>query len=579
MVLFGVVFNTKGNFVKDPKLRYEGGKVFAVKAQDTEFWSYFEARDIILEHDEDFDLEKVNLWWMHIDGNLEEDIKPFKDDKDAVKMSTFAADNNCDVELYVEPKDSKIDLCVLLSKGKGVVEAHVEQSNKEKVGSDVDESQYETDEDSSDDSVKDIHFDDSEEERAFCLDDGFDELVNEVSLNVSNHKCVAAPGNVHVGEIVPLVQNASDNAPKAGSDGGKMLLINNAPQQSYLGFNRKMFMSNDSFIVDLDKRTCSCNFWDLVGIPCRHAVVSIGRALETPQSYVHTYYHKKTYLDCYDQTITPINGQKMWPKTELPYILPPNYKRGPGRPKKLRRREPDEGSQGNWKRNSTTHRCKKCLKYGHNARTCKVPNLVKEKEATNGNDTNVVVTTNEGVVATVGSDTTMPSDNASLIQTQGSQTEPAPKKGRPKGSKNSKGGPKVSKVPKVPKVPKVSKGGQVSKVDKPSAEPNSNVASSVELNSNVVPSAEPNSIVAPSAEQSQGTLIDPDLFVELLFTDEVPEMLSERMVCSTPVVSKPAVMVPFVSAADAPSISEPTTLSVFFYLMMFYCNDCNFILS
>lgn len=151
--------------------------------------------------------------------------------------------------------------------------------------------------------------------------------------------------------------------------------------------------------------------------------------------------------------------------------------------------------------------------------------------------------------------------------------------GRPKGSKNSKGGPKVSKVPKVPKVPKVSKGGQVSKVDKPSAEPNSNVASSVELNSNVVPSAEPNSIVAPSAEQSQGTLIDPDLFVELLFTDEVPEMLSERMVCSTPVVSKPAVMVPFVSAADAPSISEPTTLSVFFYLMMFYCNDCNFILS
>jgi len=54
----------------------------------------------------------------------------------------------------VEPKDSKIDLCVLLSKGKGVVGADVEQSNKEKVGSDVDESQYEMDEDSSDDSGK-----------------------------------------------------------------------------------------------------------------------------------------------------------------------------------------------------------------------------------------------------------------------------------------------------------------------------------------------------------------------------------------------------------------------------------------
>ena len=234
MVLFGVVFNTKGNFVKDPKLRYEGGKVFAVKGQDTDFWSYFEARDIILEHDEDFELEKVNLWWMHIDGNLEEDIKPFKDDKDAVKMSKFAANNNCDVELYVEPKDSKIDLCVLLIKGKGVVGADVEQSNKEKVGSDVDESQYEIDEDSSDDSMKDVHLDESEEERAFCLDDGFDELVNEMLLNVSNQESAAAPENVHVGEILPFVQNASDNAPEAGSDGGKMLLINNAPQKSPL---------------------------------------------------------------------------------------------------------------------------------------------------------------------------------------------------------------------------------------------------------------------------------------------------------------------------------------------------------
>ena len=50
-------------------------------------------------------------------------------------------------------------------------------------------------------------------------------------------------------------------------------------------------------IFDLDKHTCSCNFWDLVGIPCRHVVVSIGRALENPQSYVHTYYHKKNLFE------------------------------------------------------------------------------------------------------------------------------------------------------------------------------------------------------------------------------------------------------------------------------------------
>jgi len=82
--------------------------------------------------------------------------------------------------------------------------------------------------------MKDVHLDESEEERAFCLDDGFDELVNEMLLNVSNQESAAAPENVHVGEILPFVQNASDNAPEAGSDGGKMLLINNAPQKSPL---------------------------------------------------------------------------------------------------------------------------------------------------------------------------------------------------------------------------------------------------------------------------------------------------------------------------------------------------------
>jgi hypothetical protein len=34
MVLFKVVFFTKGFFVKDPNLRYEGGDVYAYKGQD-----------------------------------------------------------------------------------------------------------------------------------------------------------------------------------------------------------------------------------------------------------------------------------------------------------------------------------------------------------------------------------------------------------------------------------------------------------------------------------------------------------------------------------------------------------------
>ncbi|MCH98703.1 hypothetical protein A2U01_0019709, partial [Trifolium medium] len=42
--------------------------------------------------------------------------------------------------------------------------------------------------------------------------------------------------------------------------------------------------------------------------------------------------------------VSPINGMDMWPNVEVDEMLPPTYKKGPGRPKKLRFREQDEGS-------------------------------------------------------------------------------------------------------------------------------------------------------------------------------------------------------------------------------------------
>jgi hypothetical protein len=132
----------------------------------------------------------------------------------------------------------------------------------------------------------------------------------------------------------------------------------------------------DSFTVDLEKHSCSCNFWELVGIPCR---------------------------------------PKKRPKTNDPVILPPEYKRGPGRPKKLRRREPDEANQPRWRRTNTTHRCNRCLEYGHNARTCKLPD--PKKQTTN---TEATVNTSLAIVP-------LNADNVQL-PTQSSQTATATKK-------------------------------------------------------------------------------------------------------------------------------------------------------
>lgn len=130
----------------------------------------------------------------------------------------------------------------------------------------------------------------------------------------------------------------------------------------------------DRFVVDLDKHSCTCNFWELVGIPCRHAVAAMTYKGYNPELYVHRYYNRETYELCYSQTISPINGQNKWPKTYYNHIFPPQYKRGPGRPKKLRRREPDEDpNPSKLKRTRTSNRCKRCHHYGHNSRTCKNP--------------------------------------------------------------------------------------------------------------------------------------------------------------------------------------------------------------
>nr|KYP71449.1 hypothetical protein KK1_010708 [Cajanus cajan] len=95
----------------------------------------------------------------------------------------------------------------------------------------------------------------------------------------------------------------------------------------------------DRFVVDLKAHSCSCNFWELVGIPCRHAVAAITYSGEDPELYVHKYYSREAYQKCYGQIITPINEERLRPKTNNEPILPPTYKNGPGRPKKLRIRD------------------------------------------------------------------------------------------------------------------------------------------------------------------------------------------------------------------------------------------------
>ncbi|XP_052723721.1 uncharacterized protein LOC108344539 [Vigna angularis] len=134
----------------------------------------------------------------------------------------------------------------------------------------------------------------------------------------------------------------------------------------------------DKFVVDLSNHSCSCYFWDLVGIPCRHAVAAINYKLENPEDYVHPYYKREAYETCYGPEIVPINGQQLWSTSESGSLLPPIYKTPPGRPKKLRRREADEYvTHTKLSRTNVVMKCSSCNEFGHNVRTCK---MGKKKE-------------------------------------------------------------------------------------------------------------------------------------------------------------------------------------------------------
>lgn len=89
------------------------------------------------------------------------------------------------------------------------------------------------------------------------------------------------------------------------------------------------------FILNLTTRNCSCNFWELVGIPCRHVVSAIQYNREKSVNYVDAYSHIQSYVKSYSQTMSPINGENRWPKETVDPIMPLNYKVKLGRPKKL----------------------------------------------------------------------------------------------------------------------------------------------------------------------------------------------------------------------------------------------------
>src|ERR1051325_9517296 len=72
-----------------------------------DFWSYFEACDIIKGIYSSFNVEEVKMWWKSKHGSLENDLKPLVNDEDASLLAMCAEETKCDVEIYTEAKSCR----------------------------------------------------------------------------------------------------------------------------------------------------------------------------------------------------------------------------------------------------------------------------------------------------------------------------------------------------------------------------------------------------------------------------------------------------------------------------------------
>ena len=86
-------------------------------------------------------------------------------------------------------------------------------------------------------------------------------------------------------------------------------------------------------MVDVRNKTCTCRKWELIGIPCIHAIATLNEMSKDPEAeldiykWVHKVYFLETWKKAYSFKVEPIKGRSMWPKSECPTkLIPPPHR-------------------------------------------------------------------------------------------------------------------------------------------------------------------------------------------------------------------------------------------------------------
>ena len=108
------------------------------------------------------------------------------------------------------------------------------------------------------------------------------------------------------------------------------------------------------YVVDITTRTCDCKRWQLSGIPCNHAIACFREDNIDPESMVHDCYTIDTYMKAYAYQISPMRDRVHWEKINGIFVHPPIYTKVMGRPKRCRKKTPEEKEKNGVKKLTKT---------------------------------------------------------------------------------------------------------------------------------------------------------------------------------------------------------------------------------
>jgi len=140
----------------------------------------------------------------------------------------------------------------------------------------------------------------------------------------------------------------------------------------------------EQFVVNIDKRECTCRKWSVSGIPCCHALCVIKFLNINAEDFIPDCFKKCTYEQTYASIVYPINGEQVWEVTSYLDVMPPKKRILSGRPKKKRRLEPWELKKDDTQMSNGgfRKRCSVCRQLGHNRKYCPIrPQQTKSQPA------------------------------------------------------------------------------------------------------------------------------------------------------------------------------------------------------